>query len=589
MFTRPFQDLVRRFLRGEAGAVAIIVGAMIVVLVGCAALGVDVASLYAAQRKLQGRADLAAVSGVSHLPNADTAAGLTVTGNGLPASSLQSLSYGTYDPDSTVAMASRYTASAQTDEATNAVSVTLQTTAPLYFSRIFTQSNTVALSAKATAARLKAASFTLGSRLLNLDNGALNGLLGAALGTSVNLSLLDYQNLAAANVDLLSFSNALGTRAGVHVDNFQDLLNGTVSYGAVVGALLDTVGVAGAQAPLTTLLNGAGTSTLGIKHLIYPKGDALGLTTGDVLPQISVSALDILVAAADVVTADHQVALAAGVAVPGVTSASADLLIGEPPVSSGYVTIGSPDATVHTAQTRVLLSANLDPTLLSLGTGITPVSVTLPIYLELASATATLKSVICGVTDPSATVASFSTGMTGLDDGSGSGTHLLDLYLGAFDSSLFTNTSQPLSGSDLGYADILDVSLLGLPLVKIQAKSFVAVGASTTSTTSFTLSDLNGNVVKTVTSGNLLSSAVGTLLQNMQVRVDPNSISGLVLGSLLDPLLAILPTLGATLDTAFLTPVDNLIDQLMSTLGIGVGQADLALHGIHCGTPRLIR
>jgi uncharacterized membrane protein len=385
---------------------------------------------------------------------------------------------------------------------------------------------------------------------------------------------------------LLTFSKALGTRAGLSIDNFQDFLNGNVTYGNVVGALLDSVGVSGAQAPLTTLLNGVGSSTLGVEQLINPQGDALGLRMEDVFPPIQVSALDMLVAAADIVTAQRQVTLGVSAAVPGVLNASANLLLGEPAIDSGYVTIGSPGATIHTAQTRLLVTANLDPTLLSLGTGVTPVSLQLPLYLELASATASLSSINCGVTDPTATVATFATGFDGIDDGAQTGTHLLDLYLGTFDPALFTNTSTPLSVSDLGYADLLNISVLGLQLVTIQAKSFVAVGQATSTSTSFTLSDMQGHVIKTVTSGELLSSAVGTLFQNAQVRVSPGTTLGLLVAPLVNPLLAALPSL---LNSGLLTPVDGLIDGLLKTLGIGVGQADLTLDGITCDSVRLVR
>lgn len=576
-----------RFAQDDSGIATVVIGLLLVVLAGFAALGIDVASLYAQQRDLQAKADLTAVSAAAHLPSPQSTADATLEGNGLAAGNLQSLSFGTYTPDPALAIAARYAASAQTDAATNGVSVVLTRPAPLYFARVFTSADSVTLKATATAARLKAASFTLGSRLLSLDAGVLNGLLSAALGTQVNLSLMDYQNLANANVDLLSFSKALGTRAGLTVDNFQDLLDGNVSYGNVVGALLDTVGVSGAQQPLTVLLNAVGSSTLGTRQLINPQGDALGLQIEDVLPAIQVSALDMLTAAADVVTAQRQVTLGVSTAVPGVLSSSVNLLIGEHAIDSGYVTIGSPGATVHTAQTRLMVTANLDPTLLSgLGAGVSPVSVQLPLYLEIAAATAQLRTVSCGVTDPSATVATFSTGYSGIDDGAQTGTHLLDLYLGNFNAALFTNTGTPLSVQNLGFANLLNVNLLGLQLITIQGKSFVAVGQSTTTSTAFTLSDMQGHVIKTVTSGDLLSSAVGTLLGNTQLQVSPGTLLGVLVAPLVNPLLSVLP---AVLNTGLLTPVDSLIDGLLGALGIGVGQADLTLDGISCAPPRLIQ
>src|SRR5205085_5168297 len=107
-----------------------------------------------------------------------------------------------------------------------------------------------------------------------------------------------------------------------------------------------------------------------------------------------ISTLDMLSMAAQLANGQHQVQLALDLNVPGITSATLQLAIGEPPKGTTWVSVGSAGASVHTAQTRLLLTLQLA------GSG-SIASVTLPIYLELASGTATLAAIKCGYPDNS--------------------------------------------------------------------------------------------------------------------------------------------------------------------------------------------
>jgi uncharacterized membrane protein len=103
---------------------------------------------------------------------------------------------------------------------------------------------------------------------------------------------------------------------------------------------------------------------------------------------VSMSLYGLVAAAAGVANGTHQVAASLNLGLPGITSVSPIATVGERPVGSGWLTVGSEGASVHTAQTRVLLSVQL-------GGGASPV-VNLPLYVEVASGTATLNSVNCG-------------------------------------------------------------------------------------------------------------------------------------------------------------------------------------------------
>ena len=57
----------------------------------------------------------------------------------------------------------------------------------------------------------------------------------------------------------------------------------------------------------------------------------------------------------------RQVEAALGLSIPGLASASLKLAIGERPVGTSWVTVGQVGASVHTAQTRLLLTVLLGP------------------------------------------------------------------------------------------------------------------------------------------------------------------------------------------------------------------------------------
>ena len=65
MFTRPW--MMKRFLQDRQGAVAVLFGLTLVVLVGSSALAVDMGYLYWLKSRLQATADAAATAGASQL------------------------------------------------------------------------------------------------------------------------------------------------------------------------------------------------------------------------------------------------------------------------------------------------------------------------------------------------------------------------------------------------------------------------------------------------------------------------------------------------------------------------------------------
>ena len=68
------RTLLRHFFRDESGNIAIMSAGVLLLIVGCAALGVDVGTIFADRRKVQSAADLAAIVAASDLTRASAAA-----------------------------------------------------------------------------------------------------------------------------------------------------------------------------------------------------------------------------------------------------------------------------------------------------------------------------------------------------------------------------------------------------------------------------------------------------------------------------------------------------------------------------------
>ncbi|WP_274377261.1 TadG family pilus assembly protein [Celeribacter ethanolicus] len=595
----PIKRHVQRFHRDERGAVAIVVALFMTVAIGFLALGVDLGSLYFEQKTLQTRADMAAVSAVLNLDDSPAQnAQDTVAGNALAVADLETLSYGRYLYDAAVSPEARFTVGDLTDTGTNAAEVVLTDDAPLYFSSLFLGTNSTPLSASATAARFDFASFSLGSRLLSLDEGLLNALLEELLGTSLSLTALDYEALANTNIDLLTFTDALANRIDLTAASYEDILTSDIDLLDVAGALLDTGLVSGSTDVLTAILNGVVSSTLNASQLIAIDGDNVALQLEDVLREVSVSALDILMTSVEILNQDHYIEASLDLDIPGVLDTDLGLIVGARKAGSGWITLGDRGATVHTAQVRLKLLLDLSPSLLEgIGEGVSVLSLRLPLYAEIASATATLADLNCDAGDADDVVARFDTGfapMTGT-----TGNHVLELFLGEFDAPTFEDTTTPLDADLLEPAKFLDLELslllITIDLFSLNIKSHVATGISEQPETEFRVSQIG----ETQTYGveGVLSSTVASLLDPDNLEISVSNDSQSLLGGLLELLLApvvalvnlILTTLPNMLLTALLTPIDAVLDALFNLLGIGIGEADLTLEGVSCGKVMLVR
>jgi len=544
---------IRGFRRDRRGNIAVSGALMMLVMCGFAAFGIDIGSIFLDQRRTQSAADLAAIVAASNINNAVNAATAAVVDNNYPANSLVAVEYGTYAANAALSPQQRFTAAAGPGPGTNAVRVTLQTQTPLYFGKVLVGGNSVNVRATATAATTGMASFAIGSQLLSLNAGLLNQILGSLLGTTLSLSVMDYQALLNAQIDAFQYMSALATQVNVTGVTYNQLLAGQMKLPDLVAALLATQRAANGNNSATLALSSINQAVVGLtskftaQALMNP-GPYGGLVAGQA-PQVAVpvSVLDILTAMAVISNGTNQIATGLNLSLPGIASATLLATVGEQPVGSSWFTVGTVGASVHTAQTRVFLQVQL------LGSG-SVAAVNLPVYVEVAPGTATLNALQCGYPDINT-----STVTLGVSPG------IIDAWIGGVTSADMTNfTTKP---------NPPPATLVNLGLVQVAGLAHATMSNSSPTSVNFSYADIQAMTRKTVNTTSFLSSLTASLLGDLNLNVQ---IIGLGL-----PIPG-LTALVASIIGGVTAPVDQLLASVLQTLGVSLGQSSVWVTGIRC-------
>jgi len=550
--------LVRRFRRDKKGGVAIMTAAFGVVMCAIAALAVDVGSIALTARKVQGTADLAAMSAARDLNQAQRAAEATARDNISNISAI-TVERGRYRPDPALRPEARF--KVQPLEI-NAAKVEITAPAPLFFGRFIVGSNHLSITRKATAAlpdTTPRVMFSIGSRLASLNGGIVNSLLSGLLGSNVSVDLVAYKGLANVDVNLLEFSDRLATRLGVKAGDYDTLLK----HEATAGDLLKVIElVAGSNNSALKTIAGVPLNTkIKLGDLIGAEADALkGL--GDHL-DVDVAALDLIMATLQTANGQRQLELDLGLQA-GLATVKAYVAIGERANKSPWLTItnkGTP--IISTAQSRIYLEVKTAKEIKELA------ALEFPLLIQVASAQARLDSLTC--TPAPSTTLDVKTG-------------LASVSLGQIDKTKLKDFTKPLSAAetDLLYA-------LG-GLVRVSAMAHVDVGDETWQKVTFTKADVDQNKIKSVQSKAFITGTVNSLLKNLKLKLHVGNLG--LLTVLLQPIVdTLLQTVALILSP--LGPVlDGVVQPLLDLLGLKLGEADVQVHAIECGQtglrPRLV-
>ena len=565
--------IFRRALAERSGSVALMFVIFLPIAILCLGLGVDLMMLFTERRKAQGIVDIAAIIAAQSSSDPERAAREILAVNGydtittVEMGRLEGEDYekavstkteieviaGRYVPDPDKNFKQRF-APGQTPY--NAARVRMKKKGQYYFVDHFIDAPMVEVSA--TASRQALAAFSVGSRLVTIDDGVLNDLLGALIGANVELSVLDYQGLMNADIEVFEFIDALASEMKIEAGTYEDVLKSDPTLSDVMNAMLDVSG----SGPVTAALEGllsyvdglAGNVDLQKVIDLGPAGVvSLGEPMGTGFPAY-VRAFDLVFANAVVADGERLVHLDLSASAPGLASFTAALEIGEPMKSSPWLSVGQGGETVTNVQARLFIEAAIG------GKGLlSGANVRVPVYRELAQARGELQGVEC----PGGRVENITVRLNATSS-------VADAWIGDVDfskSSMSTNVDK--------------AKLVSAPAVKIFGKAHAGTQASSPSTLDFTWNDIANGVVKTTRTENAVNLLVQNLVDDLDLEVSALGL-GLSSGAL---------TKGALGDAlgALSGPIGKVADDLLTTLGVSLGEGDFRVNGAKCDHAVLVQ
>ncbi|RWM09195.1 pilus assembly protein TadG-related protein [Mesorhizobium sp.] len=574
----------RRLIADRRGNFAVMTALCTPVALVLTAFAVDEGSLYNERRAAQSIVDLAAITAAAHINNAEQAVLTTLKDNGITSVAVQQQGVdiaptgskavvqvvpGRYSAISSIAAGSRFEAGKLPY---NAVQVSLKKQGTLYFAA--SMMTPPVIGTTATASAQPEAAFSVGSRLASVNGGILNALLGGLLGGNISLSVMDYNSLISADVDVLSFTDALATQLHLTGVTYSDVLTSKATIGQIATAMANVPGLdRTAKLALQTMASSATNNVkIPLSHLVdLGSVGSLGLGQKPAGLSVDASAMSMLSAAAALANGTNQVSVNLGATIPGLTSTTLQIAIGEPMQNSPWLAVGEMGTVVRTAQTRIKLNASVTVGTSNLGGGIKLLAVNLPLNVEVAYAEAKLTDISCP-TGPSSIKVSIAA-QPGVVEA-----HLANSNSNA---SGFADFTQPQSFSN---ADIADLKLLLIPLLQVTGSSAFSVTNMTPTNLTFSATDIANKAVKTVSTKNLTQSLTTSLVNDLSLTVN-----ALGLGIDVTALLGTVKPAVTTLLNGVTAPVDNLVYNVLAALGVHVGEADVRVTGAVCGRSVLVQ
>lgn len=544
-----------QFAEDRRGYVTVLVAGAMSMLIGTAALGVDMGSIYVAKRQLQGVADAAALGATSNVVDPLQGARAAVTLGGTPNTTIASLVRGRYARDPNLAVSARFVVDSSSDPGTaNASKVTLAQDVPLFFGRLIVGRPTTRITATAMAARTDMAAFSLGTRLAGVSGGLPGALLSGLAGTTLNVTLMDYNALLSANVDALAFASALRTQLNLDAATFGETLATTVTLPKAVEALAAATTSPTAAAALRSIALKLPPTTVQLSKLI-DLGPLSGQRDAEPANVFSFDSYSGLREILQLANGQRTVALGTGLVVPGLLSTQVMMASGQRMANSPWLGIAKDNAViVRTAQTRLYIDTQIaGPATFGL------VSLRLPIFVELASAQASLNKINCVQGVSSATV--------DLDVTPSVGTAMIaDIA-----TDRLNDFTKPVTGQRATIAHVALIDVTGYADVKL--------GGVTAQRVTFTADDIAQNRVRSISTNDLTQGLASSLLRGLVLQVN---LLGLGLN-----LSAISAAVGSALSVAA-PALDGFINDLTGLLGVRVGQADVQINGVRCGKSVLV-
>lgn len=534
-----------------------------------AAFAIDVGALYLEKRRLQSIADIAAISAAADIGRAKLVAKSVLRNNGLSMSGSEviegpidpsssddcglTVTTGTYAADPAIDAGRRFVPGGTSR---NAVRVTVCHPGTRYFSAGLFPAPPI--SATATAATQAEAALSVGSRLVRLNGGVANALLGGLTGSTISLRAMDYEALLSAEVQLLTLLDALAIELDLDFATYDEVLRGSLTLREIAEALARSAELPRqARQSARRLARQIGTKArkIEISKLLdatsfrrLPRGATPPSGTN---PQMVVMNIVSAAAVLSAANGKRQIALDLSGNATDLASARLFLNVGEPPQSAWFA-VGGEQTIARTAQTRLLLEIGLEGSGLLFGT-----SIRLPIYAELAHATARIVRIGCPVqqgTTPEVTIAAH----PGL-------------------ARLIVGDVQPFALRPSGRS----ARLLSMPAIRVFGRADLEIANRNPTRLTFDEQDVAAGTPKSAANGEIARSLTYALLRDMEIDVGVAG-SGLVTWDQVAQ-----PLANALYSAA--PAVDHILNSALATLGVSVGEADVRVHSASCGVSVLVQ
>lgn len=226
-----------------------------------------------------------------------------------------------------------------------------------------------------------AGSFTV--RLESEESAILNGLIGGALGGTLNLDAVAYRGIADANVSLLELLQAYDNTGGLN-----SLLNTDIRIGdllALIASAATQNETADAQAiaAMQTLIS------IAVNNVTLKLSDVIAVTSPDVdsAAKVRLNALSLILTSVIIANGNHAVTIPLAINIPSITGVNALVTIIEPP-QMALGPAGDDDnicTIMRTAQVRVQAGVLINIPLLA--------RIDLALVTEVAQGSAGLRSI----------------------------------------------------------------------------------------------------------------------------------------------------------------------------------------------------
>jgi uncharacterized membrane protein len=338
------------------------------------------------------------------------------------------------------------------------------------------------------------------------------------------------------------------------------VLQSDVSIGQFVSALADVSPGPQANAALKTVAAGllSSNTTIPLSHLVSlgPVGRlALGEKVNGLAARADVMSL--LSAGAVLADGKHQAALDLNAGLPGIAAVTVNFAIGEPPQNSPWFSIGEKGDIVRTAQTRLSLAVDVGGP-----GGLLGASIRVPVYLELAFAEGKLGDVACPTGRPDSLRATVE-----------ARPGVAEAWIGEVDPMGMKNFAKS--------PPVLPAQIVKAPLVTVTGTAHATISNPQPTRLDFSSDDIRKGTVKNVSTHSFTEPLFKSLLGDLNLDIKVAGL-GLSLPGVLNT------TLANVLDTA--TPaIDTLLDNVLATLGVKLGEADVRVIGGICGRSVLVQ